>query len=103
MSQSSSDPRATARNAHTLLLQRLRSDISQTDAARLLGVNKSTINRLVNTHAEDLLGLLAVAGLRVVDRTARVIAEEDLEVLRRLARRGLEQVATTELGNDDEA
>lgn len=101
MSQSSSDPRATARNAHSMLLQRLRTDISQTDAAQLLGVNKSTINRLVNSHAEDLLRLMAVAGLRVVDRSARVIAEEDLEVLRRLARRGLEQVATMELDSDD--
>lgn len=100
MSQSSSDPRATARNAHTLLLQRLRTDVNQTDAAKLLGVNKSTINRLINTHAEDLLGLLAVAGLQVVDRAVRVISEEDLEALRRLARRGLDSVATSELGND---
>lgn len=100
MSQSSSDPRATARNAHTLLLQRLRTDVNQTEAAKQLGVNKSTINRLINAHAEDLLGLLAVAGLQVVDRTVRVISEEDLEALRRLARRGLDSVATSELGND---
>lgn len=94
MSQSSSDPLATARNAQAALLQRLR-DISQTEAARQLGVDKSTINRLVNAHAEALLGLLAVAGLQVVDSRARFISDEDLQALRLLARRGLEVVATS--------
>lgn len=94
MSQSSSDPLATARNAQAALLQRLR-EISQTEAARLLGVDKSTVNRLVNGHAEALLGLLAVAGLQVVDSRARFINDEDLQALRRLARHGLDHMATT--------
>jgi transcriptional regulator with XRE-family HTH domain len=93
MSQSSSDPLATARNAQAALLQRLR-EISQTEAARQLGVDKSTINRLVNAHAEALLGLLAVAGLQVVDSRARFIDDEDLQALRRLASHGLNHVAT---------
>jgi len=92
MSQSSSDPLATARNAQAALLQRLR-EISQTEAARQLGVDKSTINRLVNAHAEALLGLLAVAGLQVVDSRARFIDDEDLQALRRLASHGLNHVA----------
>ncbi|MDX9843608.1 MAG: helix-turn-helix transcriptional regulator [Aquabacterium sp.] len=93
MGQSSSDPLATARNAQAALLQRLR-EISQTEAARQLGVDKSTINRLVNAHAEALLGLLAVAGLQVVDSRARFIDDEDLQALRRLASHGLNHVAT---------
>lgn len=75
------------------MLQRLR-EISQTEAARQLGVDKSTINRLVNAHAEALLGLLAVAGLQVVDSRARFIDDEDLQALRRLASHGLNHVAT---------
>lgn len=95
MSQSSSEAVATARNTQAALLQRVR-DITQTEAARQLGVDKSTINRLVNAHAEQLLALLVVAGFQVVDARARFIRPEELEALRLLARHGLDNLAMPE-------
>lgn len=98
MSSSSDDVRATASDAMSCLLQRLRDDVNQTEAAKLLGTNKHRINRLVNLHAEGLFSLMAVAGLRVVDANASFIPEEDLEALRHLARRGLQHLAVRKVG-----
>lgn len=93
MSQSSSDVRATARNAKAALLQVLRDELSRTQVAQRLGTHKSTVNRLINSHAEDLFAVLAVAGFKVVPADALFVSEGDLEALRRLASRGLESMA----------
>ena len=88
MNQSSDCRVATARTAYSSLLRRLQGDLSQTEAARVIGVNKSTVCRLVNEHAEHLLAVMALAGLKVVDASEQTISEEDLFILRRLADRG---------------
>lgn len=99
MSSSSDDVRATASDAKSCLLQRLRDDVNQTEAARLLGTNKHKVNRLVNLHAEGLFALMAIAGLRVVDANASFIPEEDLEALRTLAGRGLQTLAVRKVNS----
>lgn len=88
MDQSSDERLAIARTAYSALLRRLQAEVSQTEAARVIGVNKSTVSRLVNEHAEHLLAVMALAGLKVVDASERTISEEDLFILRRLADRG---------------
>jgi predicted DNA-binding protein (UPF0251 family) len=92
MDESSAFKPATSRNPHGWLLQRLRDDTNQTVVAKGMGVNKSTINRLVNSHAEPLLDVMERAGLRVIDASETTISREELAALRLLAERGLKSV-----------
>lgn len=99
MSEASNQWRSVARNGHAALLQRLRDEISQTEAAQAIGVNKSTVCRLVNEHAEHLLAVAALAGLRLVDMRAEYLEEDDLQALRRLASRGLQSLGAKTQGD----
>lgn len=99
MSEASTEWRAIARNGHATLLQRLRDEISQTEAAQAIGVNKSTVCRLVNEHAEHLLSVAALAGLQLVDARAEYLDDEDLQALRRLASRGLQTIGAKGQGD----
>lgn len=90
MNQSSDRALEIARNTYTSLLQRLRDDTSQTEMARVMGVHKSTVNRLVNEHAENVLAVMALAGMKVVDVDAQLISDQELAALRLLAERGLQ-------------
>lgn len=90
MRESSDRALEIARNTYTSLLQRLRDDTSQTEMARVMGVHKSTVNRLVNEHAENVLAVMALAGMKVVDVDAQLISDQELAALRLLAERGLQ-------------
>lgn len=75
-------------------MQRLRDETSQTEVAKAMGVHKSTINRLVNEHAQNLFALMAMAGLKAVDIKSEFLTEEELNSLRCLADRGLQTFGT---------
>lgn len=90
MRESSDRLLAIARNTYSSLLQRLRDETSQTEMAKAMGVNKSTVSRLVNEHAENVLAVMALAGMKVVDVDDQLISNQELAALRLLAERGLQ-------------
>lgn len=78
------------------LLQRLRDDTTQTEIAQQLNVHKSTVNRLVNEHADGLLAICAFVGFRLTDADALVVSKDEFKALKRFAVRGIETLSVEE-------
>lgn len=100
MDKSSGYMPGTSRTPHSWLLQRLRDETNQAQIAKAMGVAKSTVSRLVNSHAEPLLDVMKCAGLRMIDASETTISKEELAALRLLAERGLKAVGAP--GNPSE-
>lgn len=90
MSSSSPRWRETARNLKGALLQRLRDEATQTEIARELGVHKSTVNRLVNEHADHLLAMLAYMGGDIAWGDVVMVPRDELRMLTSFAARGIQ-------------
>lgn len=79
----SGDRAALARNIETRVMRAAQRDATQEAIGIALGVNKSTVSRLLTDHLPNLAGLMAALGLKVVDADSRCVSRETYEFLTR--------------------
>ena len=72
---------------HSFALQRVHGGGSQVAIAAAMGVSESTVSRLISGPMEQLMQVLAHAGLKLVDANARCFDAEYVDALMVLARR----------------
>ena len=90
------DPAAIARKAQSVVLRRLQADASQKAVALAMGVNESTVSRLINDHLAKFCLLLAHCGLKVVPIEARCFKPEEVDALVLLAKRHMASVTSSQ-------
>jgi hypothetical protein len=92
MSDSVSSVDETARNSHSIVLQRIREPGRQLAVATAMGLSESTISRLKNEHLQPLCTLLAHCGLKIVPTENTCIAPDKINALLTLAKAHLDQI-----------
>jgi DNA-binding NarL/FixJ family response regulator len=91
MPTASADPAIRARKIASIVLRRVHSGTTQDAIAASMGVNPSTVSRLLSEHLDKLALVLVHAGLRVVDENKRCYDPEYVEALMLLAREHMQR------------
>lgn len=92
MDQVSVDPRARARKAAALVLQRVQRETTQAAIAAAMGVSEATISRALSEHLERMMLILAHAGIKCVPAELKCYPADEIQALITLARVRMQQV-----------
>jgi transcriptional regulator with XRE-family HTH domain len=76
------------------VLHSLRGESKQAEVARVTGMDKSTVSRLVNQHGPHFLRLLAALGHDFADPDAVQLHKDTFKALTRMASLGVEAIAS---------
>ena len=90
MPESSADPLARARKCESLVLRRAHA-VSQQALAAAVGIDPSTMSRLLSEHLPKLARVMAHAGLKVVDERRGCFDPEYVDALMVLAKQHVQQ------------
>jgi AraC-like DNA-binding protein len=100
MAELSADPVARARKITSTVLKRVHTGPTQSAIAAAMGVSESTVSRLLSEHLDKLALVLAHAGLRLVDESAKVYPPEYVAALHVLAARHMRAGGADELTDE---
>jgi len=87
--EASADPRIRARKISALVMRKVHGGASQEAIAAAMGVNPSTVSRLLSEHLDKLALVMAHAGVKAVPVEAACFDPEYVRALQVLAGRAV--------------